>query len=63
MVKLSTGEDSTLGTYKKWAKVFGPYAVKFIEDKIKESPNGESEEVVADEGQMMLLMASFLPKK
>jgi hypothetical protein len=63
MVKLSTGEDSTLGTYKKWAKVFGPDAVKFIEDKIKESPNGESEEVVADEGQMMLLMASFLPKK
>lgn len=63
MIKLSTGEDSTLGTYKKWAKIFGPDAVKFFEDKIKESPNGENEEVIADESQMMFLLASFMPKK
>jgi len=63
MMKLSTGEDSTLGTYKKWAKIFGPNAVEFFEKKIKESPNGENEEVIADESQMMLLMASLMPKE
>lgn len=63
MIKLSTGEDSTLGTYKKLARIFGPEAVKFIEDKIKESPHGEQEEVIADESQMLLLLASLSEKR
>jgi len=29
MKTLSTGEDSTLGTYKKWASIFGDTAVAF----------------------------------
>jgi hypothetical protein len=60
MKKLSTGHDSTLGTYKKLAKRVGPKCVKYFEDKITESPNGENEEVLADEFQMMYLMASMM---
>jgi len=58
MQKISTGEDSTLGTYKKIATIFGDGPKKFIQDKIDESPNGENEEVLADERQMLMLLAS-----
>ena len=60
MRKLSTGQDSTLGTYKKFAVVFGPKAVAFIQEKIDEAPNKENEEVITDESQMLFLLASFL---
>lgn len=57
MTKLSTGDDSTLGSYKKLARVlFGPKAEAFIDKKIAESPNGENEEVIADETQMIFLL-------
>lgn len=62
MKKLSTGHDSTLGSYLKLATVvFGKESkqVKFIEGKIVDSPNGENEEVWADENQMMHLMLSL----
>ena len=62
MQKISTGEDSTLGTYKKIAVVFGAEAVKFIQEKIDKSPNGEKEEVLADERQMLALLASMISK-
>lgn len=62
MKKLSTGKDSTLGNYKKFAVIFGPKCVKFFEEKIAESPNGENEEVIQDESQMMFLMASMMDK-
>ena len=60
MQKLSTGENSTLGTYKKIASVFGEKAVAFIQKKIDESPNGKNEEVVAHESQMLVLLASMM---
>ncbi len=60
MITLSTGQPSTLGTYKELAKIFGPKAVKFIQDKIDESPNGEKEEVEADETQMLTLLGSLI---
>jgi len=60
--KLSTGEDSTLETYKKWARVFGDKAVAFIQRKIDDSPNGENEIVLADEQQMIILLASLIRK-
>jgi len=63
MRKLSTGDDSTLGTYLRIAQIFGPKAVEFFEEKIKESPNGKDEEVIADELQMMFLLSTFLPKE
>ena len=51
MMKLSTGQDSTLASYLKLCLViFGPSSpqVKFIMDKIAESPNGAHEEVIAE---------------
>lgn len=57
MKKLSTGQDSTLGEYRKLAAaVFGEDsgAVKFLDEKIKEQ--GEDEEVIADEGQVIYLL-------
>jgi len=60
MKKLSTGEDSTLGTYKKMCVLFGKKAENFIQKKIDESPNGENEEVIADERQMIQLLASMI---
>jgi len=60
MIKLSTGEESTLKTYKKLAVIFGEKAVDFIQKKIDESPNGEAEEVLADERQMLMLLSSLM---
>jgi hypothetical protein len=60
MIKLSTGDDSTLGNYRKLAaSVFGEQsgAVKFLDSKIE--LYGEKEEVIVDEAQMVLLLVSF----
>lgn len=54
MRKLSTGDDSTLGNWKKLAvPFFGEEhpAVKFLDSKIDEQ--GEDEEVVVDESQFI----------
>lgn len=62
MQKLSTGDDATLGNYRLLAMaVFGAdsNAVKFLDGKIAESPNGEKEEVLADEGQMVHALAQM----
>ncbi len=64
-MKLSTGDEATLGNYKKLALAIfgnGP-AVKFLDQKIKESKNGENEEVIADESQMIALFGSLEFKK
>lgn len=60
MKKLSTGDDSTLGNWLKLAKAaFGEDSepVRMLENKIKESPNGEEEEVIAEEGQFLMLLS------
>ena len=57
MQKMSTGEDATLGNYRKMAKIFfgeDSGAVKFLDEKIAEQ--GEDEEVIADESQMVGLL-------
>jgi len=62
MRKLSTGDDSTLGSYKKLtAIVLGEEsaAVKYLDNKIAQSPKGENEEVLADESQMLLMLFSL----
>ncbi len=59
MQKLSTGDDATLGNYRKLAAVFfgeESRAVEFLDAKIAESPNGKNEEVLADESQMLYLL-------
>jgi len=58
--KLSTGDDSTLGNYRKLAAAMfgeGSYAVEFLDAKIAEQ--GADEEVIADEGQMIGVLASL----
>lgn len=62
MRTISTGEPSTLSTYLKLARLLLPDSVPFLEDKIASSPNGADEEVIADERQMMVLLASFRKK-
>lgn len=57
---LSTGQPSTLGTYRKLScTVFGEdsKAVKFLDDKI--AKQGEGEIVLADERQMLYLLNSL----
>ncbi len=64
MQKLSTGDDATLRNYRKLATMFWGEqsgAVMFLDGKIAESPNGENEEVLADESQMIKLLASCWP--
>lgn len=59
MRKFSDGSDATLGTLRKWATLFGPQAEAFVEQKIAGSPNGADEEVIADEAQILLLLAAM----
>lgn len=63
MIRLSTGDDSTLGNYLSIAKVFfgkdsGP--AKWLEQKISEAPNGADEEVIAPESQMIYLLGTMM---
>lgn len=58
-LKLSTGQDSTLGAYRALTSaIFGEdsKAVVFLDQQIAGAPNGESEEVIADESQMVGLL-------
>jgi hypothetical protein len=52
-------ETTTLKDYKRIALLFGPKAIEFIDQKIKESPNGEDEIVIAAESQMLYLLATL----
>ena len=64
MMKLSTGQDSTLASYLKLClAVFGKDSaqVRFIMDKIATSPNGAHEEVTAEESQMLYLLVNLPP--
>ena len=65
MITLSTGEPSTLGVYRKYAMALtlnneGSKVVKFFDKKIAESPNGENEEVLADERQMIYAIMQMI---
>ena len=63
MTKMSTGDDATLGNYRKMAAaVFGEYSkpVKFLDDKIAASPDGANEEVIADERQVVYMLGTML---
>ena len=57
MKKLSTGDDATLGNYRKLiAAMLGNdnKAIKFLDDKIAEQ--GVNAEVIQDESQMLYLL-------
>jgi len=62
MNTLSIGMPSTLGSYLKLCNLFfgeDSAQAKFIQTKVDESPNGLDEEVIAEESQMMYLLASL----
>lgn len=64
MKKLSTGDDSTLGNYRKMAAATfgeGSSAVKFLDEKIKKQ--GEDEEVIADERQVLMALFNMVAKE
>jgi hypothetical protein len=66
MHTLSTGDDSTLGSYRKLAAAFfgeDSKAVAFLDEKIAESPEGENEEVIAEESQMLFLLTSMFTRE
>jgi len=57
---LSTGHPSTLATYRMLASALwgeDSDAVRFLDKKISVSPNGADERVLADETQMLTLLA------
>lgn len=60
--KISTGEPSTLGTYRKIALALSgdenSKAVQFFDKKIAEQ--GEDEAVIAAESQVLYLISSML---
>ena len=61
MNRISTGEPSTLGTYRKIALALvgeGNKAVQYFDDKI--AKQGEDMEVIAHETQVLLLIATLL---
>jgi hypothetical protein len=60
VAKISTGEPSTLGTYRRIAAALtgeDSPATQMLDAKIKEQ--GESMEVVTDESQMLLLIVTM----
>lgn len=57
MKTMSTGEPHTLGTYLRIAKTIGPKAEKYMQDLVDSHEKGEDEEVVADEIQILGLLA------
>lgn len=62
MKKLSTGQDSTLENWIALSNIaFGEEseAVQFLKYKAEDSPNGFQEEVIADEGQLILALAEM----
>lgn len=62
MTKLSTGDDSTLGNYRKLlAPVLGEKskAIEYLDRKIAESPWGADEKVFASERQMLDLLLNL----
>jgi hypothetical protein len=62
MMKLSTGQDSTLESYLQLCNLFfgeDSAQSKFIQSKIDESPNGLKEEVIAEESQMLFLLGNM----
>ncbi len=62
MIKLSIGLDSTLGNYRELCMLFfgeNSAQVRFLDRKIAQSPQGNNEEVIAEESQMMYLLMNL----
>lgn len=57
MRTISTGQPSTLKTYRDLAKMLFPKAVKMLDEKIE--VEGEDSEVIASETQMLQVLAAI----
>ena len=64
MPKISTGDSSTLGTYRDIAFALtqdeNSRAVKYFDDKIKTSSKGRDTEVIAAETQVIYLIGQLM---
>ena len=64
MRTISTGESANLEIYRNIALALtgnkNSKAVKFFDKKIKESPNKEKEEVIADEREVIHLILTLI---
>ena len=59
---LSTGHPNTLKSWLELCTIFmgeDSKATAFVQKKINESPNGENEEVLADEGQFLYVLSQI----
>jgi hypothetical protein len=68
MRKMSTGDDATLGNYRKMCALFfgeDSKATSYLDEKISRSLIGEGEEIIANEGQIiqLLMQIDFQGKK
>lgn len=68
MRTISTGQPSNLKTYREIALCLSGFdekseVVKFFDKKIAESLNGEEEEVIADERQMIYFIMNKISEK
>ena len=68
MKTISTGEPSNLETYRNIALALSlqnenSKVVKFFDKKIKESPNKEKEEVIADEREVIHLILTLIKEE
>lgn len=64
MIKLSTGQDSTLGAYLDMSELFfgeNSRQVRFLKEQIEKDPDGRDGEVIAAESQMLFLLANLPP--
>jgi hypothetical protein len=59
MKTFSDGSPRTLGKLLKYADLFGPNAITFVKNKIAESPDGEKQEVLADESQLIWMLKNM----
>jgi len=66
MNKMSTGQDSTLGNWRKmWSTFFGVNneGYRWLTKAINESKDGENEEVITDEGQLLYALVEMSRKE
>lgn len=62
--RISTGQPSTLKTYREIAFALGGFkdnkATSFLDEKIKTAKEGENAEVIQEEGQMIMLLINII---
>lgn len=67
MKYISTGQPSTLKTYREITYILGGFkenaATRFLDKKIAKCSNGENEEVIANESQMIYMLMNMIKEE